>query len=117
MSNVYTPAFNEDRAFLTPFVLKYLSKCREANIIQVGRYIKELAKIVKGENKERLELISYDFMSDYSEEIHDCLVDMVRHCLIEETLRGYRLTRLGSSYAGKKLEELLEDFKKEYGVT
>ncbi len=113
--SIYTPVFNEDRAFLTPIILKRLNEYKKLDLIQIGQYIKKLTQEAKGEMKEKLKSISFDFMSDYSDEIHEVVVDMIRHCLIEKARNGYELTKLGLAFAKKDLKELFKIFKKDYG--
>ncbi len=61
---------------------------------------------MKEKDKESFELIEFGHQSDYSDQVQEVIVDMIRHCLIEERERGYKLTLLGKDYAKKDLEEL-----------
>lgn len=100
---IYNPVFNEIRKLLTPIILKFIERNRELDSLYLHRKIKEM----KGKDKEkRFELIAFGYQSDYSDQVQEVLVDMIRHCLIEERERGYKLTLLGKSFAKKDLEEL-----------
>ena len=99
---IYSPVFNEVRKLLTPIILKLIERNRELDSLYIHRKIKEM----KEKDEERFELIDFGYQSDYSDEVQEVLVDMIRHCLVEETGRGYKLTLLGKDYAKKDLKEL-----------
>ncbi len=99
---IYTPVFNKIRKNLTPIILKLIKRNRELDHLYIHREIKKMKK----EDKERFELIDFGYKSDYSDEVQEVLVDMIRHCLAKETERGYKLTLLGKDYAKKDLKEL-----------
>lgn len=99
---IYTPVFNEIRKLLTPIILKFIERNKNLDSLYLHRMIKEM----KEKDKERFELIAFGYQPDYSNEVQEVLVDMIRHCLIEERERGYQLTLLGKSFAKKELKEL-----------
>lgn len=99
---IYTPVFKEIRNLLTGIILKLIERNRELDSPYIHRKIKEM----KEKDKERFELIDFGDQSDYSDEVQEVLVDMIRHRLIEETGRGYKLTLFGKDYAKKDLKEL-----------
>ena len=99
---IYTPVFNEIRKLLTPIILKLIERNREIDSLYIHRKIKEM----KEKDKERFELIDFGYQSDYSDEVQEVLVDMIRHSLVIETGRGYQLTLLGKSFAEKDMKEL-----------
>ena len=99
---IYTPVFNEIRKLLTPIILKVIERNRELDSLYIHREIKKM----KEKDKERFGLADFGYQSDYSDEVQEVIVDMIRHCLIEEKGRGYKLTLLGKDYAKKDLKEL-----------
>lgn len=99
---IYTPVFKEIRNLLTGIILKLIERNRELDSLYIHRKIKKM----KEEDKERFELINFGYQSDYSDEVQEVLVDMIRHCLVTETGRGYKLTLLGKDYAEKDMKEL-----------
>ena len=86
---IYTPVFNEIRKLLTPIILKVIERNRELDSLYIHREIKKM----KEKDKERFELVDFGYQSDYSDEVQEVIVDMIRHCLIEETGRGYSLAK------------------------
>jgi len=100
---IYTPVFNEIRELLYPIIINLLKEYGTLKPLEIGKHIRKM----KQKDKEKFSLISFDFaVKNFSREVNKTLVDMVRHCLIEETSKGYALTELGKHCIGKSFEQM-----------
>ncbi|MBD3208252.1 MAG: hypothetical protein GF370_02250 [Candidatus Nealsonbacteria bacterium] len=110
MSSVYTPAFNRIRALLYPIIVNLLGEYIAMDTMEIG---KEIKKIKEKEEKKDFELVDFKWLSDYSYQINSVLVDMVRHCIVDEVRGGYELTSYGWKLAEnpKEMEELVKRIK------
>lgn len=112
MSSVYTPAFNRIRALLYPIIIKLLGEYIAMDTMEIGKEIKKIKEEEKDKNKD-FELVDFKWLSDYSYQINGVLVDMVRHCIVDEVRDGYELTAYGWKLAEnkKELNELVNRIK------
>ena len=97
---IYTPVFDEIRKLLYSIIGEHVSKNRYVRTNEINKYIRKL----KNEDQKKFKLIDFTYSVPYSDEVQEVLVDMVRHCLIEKSDRGYELTTLGKGFIteGKK---------------
>ena len=135
---IYTPGFNKRRRVLASIFLKYFvnpnrsfidedfktyyTYAEDLDLAKIGRFVEKLKKDLNktvavlldlGESfeeiKDVLDSVDFDYMTDDSDEIDEVIVDMIRHALIEETRKGYKLTILGfEGFAKKSFKELYE---------
>ena len=96
--SIYTPVFIETRKLLYSIIGELISKNLYTTPNQIHGYIKGL----KEGDQKKFELIDFTYNTLYSDEVQEVIVDMIRHCLIEITNRGYELTLLGKSFIGKE---------------
>ena len=95
---IYTPVFKEIRKLLFREIGEYINRNRFAKTNLLNEHIRNL----KSDMGEKYDLIEFTYSVPYSDEIQEVLVDMIRHCLITKTDRGYELTTLGKSFIGKE---------------
>ncbi|UZE93013.1 MAG: hypothetical protein IB617_02535 [Candidatus Nealsonbacteria bacterium] len=102
---IYTPGFNKIRRLLYPIILDFLGKYGEASGTEIMGFIKKM----KGKEEKKFKLIDFVYRSlaDYSDQIQEVLVDMIRLCLVDQTRFGYKLSLLGKDSIGKDFDEII----------
>lgn len=97
-----TIVMDKIRDYLTPIILQLFAKSKypELESSEIGKSIKKMKEEEDKEEKEKnFELIEFEYLTDYSDQVQEVLVDMIRLCLIEETDAGYKLSVLGKEEA------------------
>lgn len=103
---INNPAFIKIKKHLIPIILKLLEKYNELTTMEIGKLIKEM----KEKDEKSFELISFDYLSDYSYQIRNVILRMLWG-LIEQTNTGYKLSVYGKKEAEKISDELLKKMR------
>ncbi len=99
---VYTPAFKKIKDLIKKEILKFIGE----NIVVSSNEINEFVKNLKDERENQIndfKLIDFTYSYPYSTQIQDLIVDLVRRCIIKQTMEGYELTSYGSKLIGPNL--------------
>lgn len=88
---IFTPAFNEIRKLLYDIIIEFIGNHHYVSSNEINKHIEQL----KEKDKKEFSLIGFTYSFPYSDQVQEVLVDLIRHCIIDQSNKGYILTSFG----------------------